>query len=268
VNEDLSFGEELDRLRVTTSGVAFIYASMSLFVSSYGVRDVVVVLDDGLEGTQLFRYGGKAISARQNALITSPPGAYSDPPTAWHGELDLLFERCRIEFEGLRTVGGTATRTPPLRRFRVSSDANGADRSRKPIRTSSPEEYEFEPRRSGPDGEFARVVVSRIFVFVTVLNIFNAVIGWTSPVRYLCGLALGIAIPSWAIIGRLKLDDVALEAGLSLATSVAILIVSAQVLITIHFWHLTAFDVLLSFAVLPSLLHQSLWPLSNWRSRR
>jgi hypothetical protein len=111
------------------------------------------------------------------------------------------------------------------------------------------------------------VVISRIFVFVTALNILFAAIDWTGPGRFLFGLALGVVIPGWAIVGRLKLHDAALEVGLSIASSVAILILCAQALITIHFWHLTAFDLVLSFAVLPSLLYQSQWPLSygGWR---
>jgi hypothetical protein len=264
--QDLSFGEELDNLSET--GVAFIYASMAVFVSRFEMRDVVVVLDDGHQGTQLFRYEGKAISARQNFLIHSPPGAYSDPPTASQGELDLLYERCRDEFERLRTTDDAATSAPPFRRFRVPGEVDPVDQLSDSALTATPDEYEFEQTRdSEPSGAFARVMVSRLFVIVTVMNILFAAIDWTSSVRYLFGLALGVAIPGWAIVGRLKLRDAALEVGLSVATSVAILIVSAQLLITAHLWHLTAYDIVLSLAVLPSLLHQSQWPLSyrGWR---
>jgi hypothetical protein len=268
VDQNLSFSEELDKLRLSTSGVAFIYASISVFVSRFQRRDVVVVLDDGREGTQLFRYEGKAISPRQNYLIHSPPGAYSDPPTASLSDLNLLYERCRNEFESLRAVGDASTGVLPFRRFRAPSDSIPVDRLSESPRDISPDAYEIEQQRDAePGGEFARLVVSRLFVFITVMNILFAAAGWTGSVRYLFGLALGVAIPGWAIVGRLKLHYAALEVGLSIATSVAILIISAQTLITIHFWHLTAFDIVLSVAVLPSLLNQSHWPLSyrGWR---
>ena len=269
VDQTISFSEELDRLRLSQSGVAFIYSSMSIFVARFEMRDVVVVLDDGHEGTQLFRYEGKAISASQTSLIRSPPGVYSDPPTAPQSDLDLLFERCRNEFESLRAVGDASTGVLPFRRFRAPNHLEPVEPVSEPSAPTTTDVDEADqPRTPEPGGEFARVVVSRLFVVITALNIFLAVIDVTGPVRYLFGLALGVAIPGWAIVGRFKLHDAALEVGLSIATSVALLIISAQVLITVHFWHLTVYDVVLSFAVLPSLLTQSHWPLSTSRWRR
>ncbi len=266
VDHGLTFSEELDKLRSSESGVAFIYTSMSVFISRFEMRDVVVVLDDGLGGTQLFRYGGKAISASQKSLIRSPPGAYSDPPTASQIDLNLLFERCRIEFESLRAVGDASTGVLRFRRFRAASGSDSVNQ----LSESPPmaDELENEQKRdSEPDGEFARIAVSRLFVFIAVMNILFAAIDWTGPVRYLFGLALGVAIPGWAIVGRLKLHNAALEVGLSIATSLALLIISAQALITFHIWHLTAYDIVLSLAVLPSLLIQSHWPVPyrGWR---
>jgi hypothetical protein len=266
-DQSLSFGAELDRLRSTTSGVAFIYGSMSVFASRFDVRDVVVVLDDGHEGTQLFRYEGKAIDPHQSALIHSPPGAYSDPPTASRDDLTILFERCRDEFEQLRSEGDTPN-VLPGRRFRVPRDAKPVEELGRSASPLTPDPYEREQvREPKPGDESARVLVSRFFVFVTALNLLLVIIGVTGPVRYLCGLILGVAIPGWAIVGRLKLHYAALEVGLSIASSLAILIVSAQVLITIHYWHLSIFDVVLSIVVLPSLLSMSRWPIP-WRGRR
>lgn len=268
-DQNLSFEAELDRLRLETSGVAFIYASMSVFVSRFEMRDVVVVLSDGRQGTQLFRYEGKAITARQKALINAPPGVYSDPPTASANDSDLLFERCRIEFDDLRAVGDASTGVLPFRRFRVRPDVIPVDLPIDSSATTATEQHASEQEREvDPRGEFVRVAVSRCFVYVTVLNILFAAIDWTGPVRYLFGLALGVAIPGWAIVGRFHLHDAALEIGLSIASSVALLIISAQVLITIHFWHLTAYDIVLSLAVLPSLLVQAKWPLTYKRWRR
>jgi hypothetical protein len=266
-DQNLSFGAELDRLSSTISGVVFIYAAMSVFVSRFDVRDVVVVLDDGHDGTQLFRYEGKAINRRQGALIHAPPGAYSDP-TALPNDLNLLFERCRDEFAALRADGDTSS-VLPGRRFRAPRDVKPVEEHSGSASPSTPDPYELEQRREAkPGDESARVLVSRLFLFVTLLNLLLVVTGVTGPARYLCGLILGVAIPGWAIVGRLKLHYAALEVGLSLASSLAILIVSAQVLITVHYWHLTVFDVVLSIAVLPSLLFQSRWPLSRWRLRR
>jgi hypothetical protein len=181
-------------------------------------------------------------------------------------DLDLLFERCRIEFESLRAVGDASTGVLRFRRFRAPIDVDTVDNLSPPLTSADDNESEGK-RDSEPDGEFARVAVSRLFVFISVMNILFAAIDWTGPIRYLFGLALGVAMPGWAIIGRFKLHNAALEVGLSIATSIALLIVSAQALITIHFWHLTAYDIVLSIAVLPSLLVQSHWPLSLRRPR-
>jgi hypothetical protein len=76
-------------------------------------------------------------------------------------------------------------------------------------------------------------------------------------VRFVFGLVLGIAIPGWSIVGLLRLRYAALEIGLTMATSFALIMVSAQILITAHLWHLVAFEEFICMLCLPSLLWQS-----------
>jgi uncharacterized membrane protein len=77
------------------------------------------------------------------------------------------------------------------------------------------------------------------------------------PVRQVFGLACCLLVPGWAIVGPLRLHHAALEASLAVATSLASLLVVAQIAITFGIWHLTAIDVVVSLACLPSLVWQA-----------
>jgi uncharacterized membrane protein len=76
------------------------------------------------------------------------------------------------------------------------------------------------------------------------------------PVRQLVGLAFCLIVPGWAIVGPLRLHDAALELGLTIAASLASLVVVAQLAITFGAWGLTAIDVTVAVACLPSLAWQ------------
>lgn len=84
------------------------------------------------------------------------------------------------------------------------------------------------------------------------------VLGVHGPARQLLGLAFCLVVPGWAIVGLLHLHDAALEAGLTVAASLASLVIVAQLAITFSAWHLTAVDVTVCLACLPSLLLQTL----------
>jgi hypothetical protein len=77
------------------------------------------------------------------------------------------------------------------------------------------------------------------------------------PVRLACGLALGVVIPGWSVVGLLRLENAALEVGLTVAVSLALLMLSAQVLMTAHAWHLVALQEATCLICLPSLIWQS-----------
>jgi len=76
-------------------------------------------------------------------------------------------------------------------------------------------------------------------------------------VRQLVGLAFCLVVPGWAIVGPLRLHDAALEVGLTVAASLASLMVAAQLAMTFEAWHLTAVEVVVCVACLPSLVWQA-----------
>ncbi len=76
--------------------------------------------------------------------------------------------------------------------------------------------------------------------------------------RFAVGLVFGLAAPGWAIVGWLRLRSVALEVGLSLAMSLTVIMLGAQILMTAHLWHLAGFEIVLGVLCLPSLLGQAL----------
>lgn len=83
--------------------------------------------------------------------------------------------------------------------------------------------------------------------------------------RFVLGLLFGLLVPGWCIIGWLKLNNPALEFSLTVATSLAMLTVVAQVLETIHEWHLFGLQVIACLACLPILTAEF---LSFRQSRR
>jgi hypothetical protein len=257
----------LDRLRTSQSGVAFIYGAIEIVVTRLGLRDMVVVLHDGREGNQIFRYAGKPISPDRTHLVHAPPGVYCDPELVDEPEVALLFERCRREFDNLRSVGDAATGVISYRRFRAAPEIIPLE-----VTDDDQPDEEFDDvvevtEAAPPDSFISRVVTSRAFVVVVVLNLFFDALNLTGSLRFLFGLVLGVAIPGWSFVGLLNLRNVALEISLTIAASLSTILVSAQLLITLHFWHLGLFEAVLCCACLPSLLFQSRWRWSDLRAR-
>ena len=93
---------------------------------------------------------------------------------------------------------------------------------------------------------------------VDVTTLAMTIGGFHGPVRFVIGLVFGVAVPGWSIIGLLNLGNGALEVGLMVSTSLALLMLVAQVLMTLHAWHLVAAQEVICLACLPSLLWQSM----------
>jgi len=257
----------LDRLRASQSGVAFIYGAMEIVVSRLGLRDMVIVLHDGREGNQIFRFAGKPISPDRTLLVHAPPGVYCDPELVDDPEVAILFERCRREFDNLRSVGDAATGVISYRRFRAVPEILPFDVTENDHSDEELDEVVEVTETVPSDSLLSRVVISRAFVVVVVVNLLFDAFDLTGSLRFLFGLSLGVAIPGWSIVGLLNMRNVALEIGLSIAASLSTILVSAQLLITIHFWHLALYEAVLCCACLPSLLIQSRWRWSDLRSR-
>jgi len=79
--------------------------------------------------------------------------------------------------------------------------------------------------------------------------------------RFILGITVGLFVPGWAIVGWLKLRNPPLEISISVGASLALLMVSAQILITIGEWHVGGLEVVTCCVCAPSLLLQArpLW---------
>jgi hypothetical protein len=269
VDPDISLDAALDRLRAERSGMLFIYSAMDLFAAHFELSDVVVVFYDGHGGKQIFRLGGKPISPDRKSLITADPGVYCYPKLIDVEGVDLLFERCKQEFSDLRSRGDASTGVISPRPFQERPREVPKRRDEAldlPAALVEVEDPQVEGSAFGV--ETWREFASKVFVFVTLANIVLALLDVTGSVRFVLGLVLGLVIPGWSTVGLIHFRDTALEIALSMATSFAIVMVGAQVMITLHFWHLEAFEVFLCLACLPSLVYQAKWYRPQvWRHR-
>jgi O-antigen/teichoic acid export membrane protein len=109
----------------------------------------------------------------------------------------------------------------------------------------------------GPQKRSSRAIVSMILLAADLIALAMTIGDLHGPVRLACGLALGVVIPGWSVVGPLKLENAALEVGLTVAVSLALLMLSAQVLMTINAWHLVALQEATCLICLPSLIWQS-----------
>lgn len=103
-----------------------------------------------------------------------------------------------------------------------------------------------------------RRVVSLLLSVVDVVVLVMTIAGSHGPVRFALGLVVGVVIPGWCVIGWLRLGDPFLEASLSIALSLALVMLCAQMMMTVHWWHLAGFEILLCAVSLPVLV---------WRAR-
>jgi len=104
---------------------------------------------------------------------------------------------------------------------------------------------------------FNRRTLSLVLVVVDLVLLMMTFAHVTGPARLVLGLVLGAFIPGWSIVGLLKLGHAALEVSLAVAMSFVLLMLSAQVLITVHQWHLQGFEEVVCLLCLPSLVWQS-----------
>lgn len=98
---------------------------------------------------------------------------------------------------------------------------------------------------------------------ITLLVVDLLVLGLTvadlhGPVRFTLGLILFIVIPGWSLVGLLRLGNAALELGLTVAVSLALLMVTAQILLAVHAWHLVVLQEVICLICIPSLIWQTL----------
>ena len=95
-----------------------------------------------------------------------------------------------------------------------------------------------------------------LVVDLVVLNM--AVLHIHGPARLVLGLVFSLFVPGWAVVGPIRLGDAALEIALTMAASLALLMLTAQVLMSFQIWHLVAFEEVTCLLCLPSLVWQSM----------
>ncbi len=110
----------------------------------------------------------------------------------------------------------------------------------------------------GRRGVPARSVVSMVVLLADIVMLYASVTNVHGPARVVLGIVLVGVIPGWSIVGLVRLEIPALEIGLTVAVSLAVCMLSAQVLLTLHAWHLVALQETLCLICLPLLAWQSL----------
>jgi hypothetical protein len=107
------------------------------------------------------------------------------------------------------------------------------------------------------------LVASRALLGVDALALVLSAANVHGPLRFVVGMVFGALVPGWALVGLVRLDNATLEVSLSVATSLALLLVLAQAMTALGAWHPIALEEIVGVACVPSLV----W-LSRERPRR
>ncbi|HVA71038.1 MAG TPA: hypothetical protein VNF08_06920 [Acidimicrobiales bacterium] len=254
----------LEELAATDSGIGFIYSALELLAVRYQIRDAAVVLVNESFGTQMFRLEGRVVSADMVGELGSHPGVYCTPDVVPRAELEAVYSACQQSFSSqLVRFNTTHNTSTPREEPRDEADALEPLRSRsqdnleEPTATTKP--YAPPSRRVAVStrARTTRALISKFLLLIDVAVFFMTVGGVHGPVRLVLGLILGVVIPGWCVVGLLRLDNVALEFGLTAAVSLSLLMVTAQILMTIDLWHLIALEEVTCVVCLPFLIFQA-----------
>lgn len=99
--------------------------------------------------------------------------------------------------------------------------------------------------------------LSAILLALSAVVLILTIVGVDGPFRFVLGLAFGLFAPGWSIVGLLDLKIPPLEIGLSVAVSLALIMVAAQLMMTWHLWHPVTLEELLCAACGVSLAYQA-----------
>jgi hypothetical protein len=261
-------------VEATDSGIGFIYSALESLAKRYRISDAAVVLVTESFGTQMFRLNGKAVSAALVDKFGSHPGVYCTPDIIPQSELDAVYAACQqsfssqsVRFTSARTASSTQVEPevetevlePSRQRSRQKTEASKTptDRSARSLRSRTTLSRNF----------VTRALLSRLLILIDVATFIVTVGAFHGPVRIGLGLVLGLVIPGWCVVGLIKLDNPPLEFGLSLAVSLALLMIVAQILETINLWHLAALEEVICVISLPFLIYLSQGKVSDRMGR-
>lgn len=99
-----------------------------------------------------------------------------------------------------------------------------------------------------------RRVLSMGVLALDVAATTSAAAGLHGGARLGLGLAFAAVVPGWSVVGHLRLRDTALSVALTLAVSLASLMVVAQLLVTLRWWHLEALQLLIGLTCVAPLV--------------
>ncbi|HEV3266851.1 MAG TPA: hypothetical protein VGZ68_00435 [Acidimicrobiales bacterium] len=250
----------LDTLATTETGLGFIYSALALLVERFDLLDAVIVLEDDNVGTQIFRHGGKAVSKNFAAQVGVVPGVYCEPRVVVADDLEIVRIACQRQLSThQRRLGASqevgAKHAASVREFTpppavVASDVAMPFRER--VATHETRRVPTPSRTRN-----ARETLSTLLAIVDVMTLALTLANIHGPVRFVFGLVLGIVIPGWSVVGLVKLKNAALEIGLTMAASLSLVMIAAQLMITMKLWHPVVFEELVCVICFPSLFWQS-----------
>lgn len=253
-----SFRSDLDELVATETGLEFVYSSLDALAARYTLSEAVLVLHDNGDGVQVFRLGGKVLDVNFPARRGLTPGLYCTPAIVSADDAALLLKVCQRAFSSPWHVPKQAPRRQLPTLGAEPTPSLEAATSLAAVTASSLGGGMPFPKRAiqGPPSGTRRWI-SSILLVVDLLTLAITVAGVHGELRYVLGLVLGLAIPGWSIIGVLRLGNTALEIALTLAASLTLLMLAAQILITVKFWHPILLEEFTCVVCFPSLLWQS-----------
>jgi hypothetical protein len=255
-----TLAEDLDRLRSSETGAGYVYFALDLLASRYALSDVYIVIDLGTLGLQVFRLGGKTTFPARDEVQNAPPGLYCQPPVVPEDDARLFYEACALELKSPRPLQPGIDKLYSADSFssRAASRTNADEFDESDddwfISGSTGDRWNASQYQSAPQ---VRRKFTQFLVAVDIANLIMAFANTQGPARFFLGLLFGVLVPGWSIIGFLKLKNGALEIGLSVATSLSFIMISAQIMITLSLWHLVAYEEILCIACLLPLLLQS-----------
>jgi hypothetical protein len=251
-------------LATRESGVEFIYSALNVLAERYELSDVAIVLVSSSISTRVFRLHGRDVDTKAVAALGTSPGVYCLPDIVPQSELETIYTACQeaYSYRFVRSFAGEAA-SAAVDEVRLTSDSVPSEAS-VPYVVPSEESVPTERRgrqvtRKEPSAgaRAARQRISRLLVLVDVTILILTAAGVHGPVRLVLGLVLGIVIPGWCLVAPLKLDNAPLELGLVMTVSLSLLMMVAQILMTMNLWHLVTLEEVTSVVCLPFLLQQS-----------
>ena len=254
----------LDELALTESGIGFVYSALDLLAKQYQLSDAVLTIVSDSFGTQMFRLGGKGVSTDLAAKLGGQPGLYCESNLVSDKDRDALCQACQhslsLNMVRFNTNSETLAHLPQPLNVDDAPVAIGRRVILQPsgLMISMAKELDnlgkrvtlFRARRS-------RATISMVLLVLDLATLAMTIGGLHGPVRFVLGLALGVAIPGWSIVGLLGLQNAALELGLTLAVSLSLIMVAAQIMMTVRLWHPLVLEEVTCLICLPSLIWQA-----------